>query len=281
MTSSPSADVERPLRAYLAALLPPDAIEAAVAEVSDHVRPDDDPATVFAAAHEVVSQRARVATDVEAEVLVHEAGLTIPETARALGVEPDAVEDALATAEAVADELDVPLPSPSRPRVLVFDDTDDGPLPVVEVSEPRERSSRLTIAVLLLVGIALAAALLLPRGGSAPPNGSLQVTDARVTSGVDLGGRPEPAKNRFRAGEDVAFWFTYRLPASEAVPVTLVVHRDGEELQPASTVLLAPGEHDLHLVVPRSLVDEPATYRIELSRGGQVLVAREFAVSAG
>ncbi len=152
-------DLERRMRAYVAELVTPEDVEQAMAAIVDRVPAAAEPQEVFAAAHTVITKRVRVTVEVEADILVRDAGLTIAEAAAALGVPVDTVAEAVRTASEIFTELETappgvpatspaeatpaqpeatpahatPSPEPAR-RIVIVDD--EAQAPAVEVPEP-------------------------------------------------------------------------------------------------------------------------------------------------
>lgn len=106
-------EVEERLRDYFAALLPPHAAHEVFADVLDRLPVNASPGAVFVAAHKALQDRVRVAPEVEADVLVEEAGLSVSDAAMVLGLRVRDVRNALEAAAAAAAALDIAAPSPA------------------------------------------------------------------------------------------------------------------------------------------------------------------------
>ncbi|MDP8928562.1 MAG: hypothetical protein M3O70_08325, partial [Actinomycetota bacterium] len=105
-------EVEQRVRDYFAALLPPHAAQAALADVLDRLPLNASPSAVFVAAHKALQDRLRVRPEVEADVLVEEAGLSVSDAANVLGLRVRDVRAALDAAAAAAAALDRSLSEP-------------------------------------------------------------------------------------------------------------------------------------------------------------------------
>lgn len=186
------ADVARPARAYLAALVPPDELSDAWHELVDDVAywGDRDLLAVLRLAHQVVLQHERVAPEVAALALV-ESGVEDPaDVAVVLGADEGTARDWTHVAIAARDGDDAastgrfsdgadpepttaptiteatppgaPRPTPREGGALRIGFEDDGPLPSYdEHAGPRWATRRILVAALVLWVLVIAVWLLL------------------------------------------------------------------------------------------------------------------------
>lgn len=268
-------DLEDRVRAYLGALLPagevPAALEAALA--------DDAP---FDAAHRIVHERVRVTTEVEIDVLVHDAGLTVEEAAHVARVGEDDAREAVAAVAAAAEEIGRRAP---RAPIVIVDDSGE-PLVLPEGTTRRRRWPWLVAVTLTAIAIA---GLVLTYGDDPcdstvhdVPDAPLTVERACVTHQVDAEGRPVAPRHTFAAGEPVTFWFAYDLRGNDDFLLTLVVSREGEEV-PNQPQFPPPDNCDgpcgqAHVTIPSDLVEDVGTYTVEVRWEGETLAAGDFAV---
>lgn len=115
-TSLP-VDLEDRLRAYFGAFLPEVAADEAVNEVAAdlHYWHDVDEVSAFRTAHLLLTGQVRVATDVEALVLHHDADLPVPAVGRVLGLPEAEVRRRLHAALIELGEAPATSPSPHEP----------------------------------------------------------------------------------------------------------------------------------------------------------------------
>lgn len=152
------------VRAYLGSFLAAAEVDAAVGELgADLDTGNGTQVAAFAAAHEALTRRVRVASDAAAEALVHEAGLDVEQAAAVLDLDPAAVRDAVARGETLARELSAPTAELDH-QLLVFDDVSASePLPAEPGTVTSGRGGVLTLAVTAVVVLAVLAALVLAR----------------------------------------------------------------------------------------------------------------------
>lgn len=288
MSGAGGSEVEARVRAYLGVLLPPDEVDDAATAACAA----DDP---FAAAHEVVGSRVRVTTEVEADVLVEEAGLPAAQAAAVLGLSEDEVRAALDAAREAATELAgqpavaVP-PAPASPPIVIVDDSGEPYLLPEPPSGRRRRFAWVVLAVVALAAVAVALAVV-ARGGDCEATvhdvaaAPIEVRGGCVASDVDATGRPAEPRDRFEIGEPIVFWFSYAPVDAPEFFLTLAVVRDGEEL-PTMPQFPLPDDCDgetctfAHLRLPTQLVGEPGRYRVQIRFEGRVLVSGAFEVTA-
>lgn len=271
------SDLEDRLRAYLDALLP----SRDVPEVLRRALAADDP---FPRAHELLHDRVRVTTEVEVDVLTEDAGLPLDEAATVIGVSETEARSAKAAVEEVAAELSRESLAPRTPIVIV-DDTGE-PLVLPDERTRRRIWPWLLLAIVLVTGVS---ALVFTYGEDPcdavireAPDAPIAVRRACVTHEVDLAGRPAAPRHTFALQEPVVFWFSYDLRTGEDFLLSLVVTRDGEELQPQPQ-FPPPDNCDgpceqAHVTIPSDLVDEVGEYTVEVRWQDRTLAAGDFRV---
>lgn len=295
-------DVEARVRAYLAAFLPPDALDDAVAEVASDSGfwGDTDDTQILAVAHAVLSSRLRVATDVEVLVLNEDAGLSVSEIAAVLALPPTEVrrilDDALAVLADVDGDAGDARPEPGdgalglradpRPHAEVVPSERSAPVPTAPPDAapssspvPRRRRQRLLLlaAVLAVVGVALAAAWSVGRGDGCPAGVSLCVTEAVLTDAVDPStGAAGTDRTSFGPEDPVTLWFAFERRSPDPGPLEVRWYREGTLLYDTE-VQLGSGDR-LNVSLAGLWSDQPGRYRVEVAERGQVLLERDFRI---
>ncbi|MBW3621726.1 MAG: hypothetical protein KY461_15895, partial [Actinobacteria bacterium] len=206
-------DVAARVRTYLAAFLPPEAVDEAVDEVAadSGFWGDTDETEILAVAHAVLASRLRVATDVEVLVLNEDVGLPVDRIAAVLTLPPAEVRRILDEALAVLAGADVddPAPDPSGaddPGTVVTAEAIASPPPRTPAVGGGRRRPRilLVLAALVLIGIALAAAWVGGGADGCPGTASICVTSSVLTDEVDPAtGQPGPDRTSFAVGDPV------------------------------------------------------------------------------
>ncbi|MBW3658097.1 MAG: hypothetical protein KY457_05625, partial [Actinobacteria bacterium] len=292
-------DVEARVRAYLAAFLPADAVDDAVAEVASDSGfwGDTDVTEVLAVAHAVLASRLRVATDVEVLVLNEDAGLSVTQIAAVLALPPAEVRRILDDALAVLADVDGDAdgvtvePEPLHPR----GDPHPGPRAPADETAPvspataaaptatppprRRRRQRVLLlgAALAVVGVALVAAWSLGGSDGCSAGVSLCVTDAVLTDEVDAStGAPGADRASFGADDPVTLWFAFERQGPEPGPLEVRWYREGTLLY-TTEVRLGSGDR-LNVSLAGLWSDQPGRYRVEVAERGQVLLERDFRI---
>lgn len=307
-------DVEARVRAYLAAFLPPEAVDEAVDEVASDSGfwGDTDDTEILAVAHAVLASRLRVATDVEVLVLNEDVGLSVPEIAATLALPQVQVRRVLDHALAVLADVDDrprpsagpaatdpgmtdpgvtdagpsvaaapdvrrPPPSPDDPAVAppAPASVPTGPVP----SRRRRRRQRVLVltAALGVVVVALVAAWVVGRDGGCPAGGSLCITQAVLTDAVDPStGAPGPDRTTFAVDEPVTLWFGFERQRPDAGPLEVRWYREGTLLY-ATDVRIGSGDR-LNVSLAGLWSDAPGRYRVEVAEEDHLLLERDFRI---
>lgn len=293
-------DVAVRVRAYLAAFLPPAAIDEAVDEVAadSGFWGDTDAVEVLAVAHTVLASRLRIAPEVEALVLQDDVGLTVPEIAGVLGLAPTHVRGMLDEALAVLGDPELADATPGGTAPALPDVPDHAgaaavttPGPAAEERGPTDgaepavvgrRRQRLVVlgAVGAVVLVALAAAWVLARGDGCPVGAGVCVTETVLTDAVDPAtGEPGEDREVFEVDDTVTLWFAFERQVAEPGPVEVAWYREGVLLYGTEVRL---GDADrLNVSLAELWSEEPGRYRVEVVDGGRVLAERDFRVTGG
>jgi hypothetical protein len=295
-------DVAVRVRAYLAAFLPPTAIDEAVDEVTDDSRfwGDTDAVEVLAVAHTVLGSRLRVAPEVEVLVLQEDVGLTVPEIAGVLGLPATEVRGMLDEALAVLADPELadaspggtaPSPSQEAGRPPAADAPASPPpatpapasAPSADRPSPargaRRRQRLVVLAVVFgVVLVALGAAWLLGGDGGCPGEADVCVTEAVLTDAVDPGtGAPGPDRDVFGTDDQITLWFSFERRTPDAGPLEVSWYREGMLLYGTEVRL---GDDDrLNVSLAALWSEEPGRYRVEVADGAHILAERDFRVT--
>lgn len=299
-------------RTYLASFLSPDRADALTQRALDAAGRDADVVELLSVTHELLVSEVRITDPVAADVLVEDVGLSPSQAARVLAADEDQVQEAVAEARAIADELyrgtaatvgtappepqGAPEPQPGpdpapEPRAAqsvtyVFDTEQVEPYePTDTFEEPRSpgRMRTLTLIVGALIVTAIAVALLY-QGGAGPqpdegpaPASSISVTSAGTALPGEDGG-PGQTQETFTPDDAVVFWFEYE-PLDGDAQVELVLSRNGRQLINPEFPL-PPHRTGTHVTLPRALTEEPGSYTVRLLRDGETLTERSFDVAS-
>ena len=254
-------------RTVLAVFLRGDVLDRAVRELDDAIRAEgaDGVVAVLLLARSRLHDHAKVTLEAELSVLLLDLALAPETVADVLGSDPETVRriahrERLDPATVDAAEI-APIPAPS-----------DAP----GVARPAWRR---WIVPLALAGVALG--LIVVLGGG---TGSVRVEDARLTETVDRTGTPGEKRTRFVAGEDVRLWLTYDARGdTQTVSVTWWREEGGTDvpLYTNGEVALEVGEdRAINLALSSLYSTDPGSYRVEVSRGDEVLVDLAFVIEA-
>lgn len=250
-------------RTFLAAFLRGDVLERATRQLDDRFvgRPDE-VVEALRIARSLVHEHAKVTVGAELSALLVDLHLGTDDIAYVLDLDPMGVRR-IALREGL-DDLDS-----TPPQDLGLASSGRRPL--------RATWRRWAVPVGLALG-ALALIVVLGGGGG----GSIRVEEARMTETVDRTGVPGERRTRFTVGEDVLLWFSYEAEGS-ADRVSLTWWRQAEDgqvqLYTERRIRLQPGEDRTANVSLSSLYsDEPGSYRVQLSRGDEVLADLKFTI---
>ncbi|MBW3664795.1 MAG: hypothetical protein KY469_16980 [Actinobacteria bacterium] len=253
-------------RTFLAAFLRGDVLERATRQLDERFvgRPDE-VVEALRISRSLVHEHAKVTVGAELSALLVDLRLSTDDIADVLDLDPMGVRR-IALREGL-------------------DDLDAAPSQEVDLESRARRLSGATWRRWAVpVGLALGAlALIVVLGGSG--GGSLRVEEARMTETVDRTGAPGEPRTRFTVGDDVLLWFSYEAEGdADRVSITWWrQRRDGQAtLYTDRNIPLEPGEGRTANVALSSLYsDEPGSYRVQLTRGDEVLTDLEFTIEPG
>ena len=256
-------------RAFLAVFLRRDVLDRAVRELDDAIRAEgaDGVVAVLRAARSRLHDHAKVTLEAELSVLLLDLALATETVADVLDSDSETVRRI-----AHREGLDPATVDPAEITHIPIAAPSDAPV----VARPAWRRWIVPVAL-----AAVALGLIVVLGGG---TGSVRVEDARMTETVDRTGTPGEARTRFVAGEDVLLWFTYDARSdTQTVSVTWWREQGDTErtLYTNPKVALEVGEDRAINVALSSLYStDPGSYRVEVSRGDDVLVERTFVIEA-
>jgi len=242
-------------RTVLAVFLRGDVLDRAVRELDDAIRAEgaDGVVAVLLLARSRLHDHAKVTLEAELSVLLLDLALAPETVADVLGSDPETVR-----------------------RIAHRERLDPATVDAAEIARPAWRR---WIVPLALAGVALG--LIVVLGGG---TGSVRVEDARLTETVDRTGTPGEKRTRFVAGEDVRLWLTYDARGdTQTVSVTWWREEGGTDvpLYTNGEVALEVGEdRAINLALSSLYSTDPGSYRVEVSRGDEVLVDLAFVIEA-